>query len=66
MSTVRNPPKPEKVMVYKTPTGWVVQCPCGVTPCPSWAAALSVARFKALTHRSPGLAILAAVTGARL
>ena len=53
-------------MVYKTPAGWVVQCPCGVTPCPSWAAALSVARFKALTHRSPGLAILAAVTGARL
>ena len=59
------PPKPEKVMVYKTPTGWVTQCPCQVIPCESWDDAMSVARFKALVHRSPPAAVLAVVTGVR-
>ena len=61
------PPKPEKVMVYKTPAGWVVQCPCDVfTPCESWDDAMAEARFNVLAHRSPLAAIIAAVKEARL
>ena len=63
MSTVRNPPKPEKVMVYKTPAGWVTQCPCQVIPCESWDDAMAAARFKALAHRSPLAAIIAVAVG---